>query len=167
MKEAEVKKTVAEAPKNTDDIYSAMLKIQSELSAISKDNVGDTGKYKYKYADLIAVNKEIKPVMTKHGVVAIQNLTYESGYENNEVKTILETNLVHVKSKTVVKSSLPLSSLNTRMQGMQTVGDAITYARRYSLVTMLNLDVEDNDAKPAKEENYVVKPKPQAEEEII
>ena len=49
---------------------------------------------------------------------------------------ILVTRLIHITTKTEMKSEIVLNGMN---RGPQGTGSAITYMRRYSLQTMLNL----------------------------
>ena len=113
-------------------IYASLALAREEFPPVHKNKVADTGKYKYAYVDLQTVLEAVTPALRKQGLEIIQ--TVESGY--------LATKLV-----SVVDDALPLSSEVELPTGTtpQVLGSAITYARRYAIVTMLGLVTEDDD----------------------
>jgi len=110
------------------------------------------------FADLPTVLSTVLPALAKHNL--IQSQTFEPGPEGT---TILVTTLMHVSGESIV-SRLPLIT-NRNSNAMFALGGAITYFRRYTLLSILGLsadveaDLEDyqepvapepQPAKPAK-----------------
>ena len=123
-------------PETLDD---ALVALQANLPAIKKDNTADTGKYKYKYADLTEVSERIIPLLGPLGLawVTAPNLT-ELGFG-------LSYELRHVSGDKIA-GFYPLPN-----GAPQEIGSAVTYARRYALcaVTGVAPGGDDDDAKSA------------------
>jgi hypothetical protein len=119
----------------------AMVEFQKELPAVSKGNTADTGKYKYKYADLSDVTEAVLPALNRHG------FTWLTMPEVTERGFVLRYQLMHEGGGSVSGSyHLPSGA-------PQDIGSAITYARRYALcaVTGVAPDGDDDDGKRATE----------------
>lgn len=117
----------------------AMVEFQKELPTVSKGNTADTGKYKYKYADLSDVTEAVLPVLNKHG------FAWLTMPEMTEHGNVLRYRLVHEGGGSVSGTyHLPTGA-------PQDIGSAITYARRYALcaVTGVAPDGDDDDGKRA------------------
>lgn len=110
-------------------IYKKLLEFQKLGISIRKDKRNPH--FKNDYASLNEVLEKVKGPLNAMGVIIIQT-PIEGG---------LETRLVDIEDETYVNSFVPF--INT--PDMQKLGGAITYARRYALVSMLALEDEDND----------------------
>lgn len=88
------------------------------------------------YATLGAVLDLLRPVLQERGLLLLQ--TVEGVY--------LKTMLISTEDGDSLESSMLLVMDKQTSQGL---GSAITYARRYSLTTMFNLDAEDDDGAEA------------------
>lgn len=123
---------------DVSNIFSAHIKMQSELSNVSKNADG----YGYKYATLDNIIDHIRPVMAKHGLGYIQTTTTA---ENGHVG--VTTRLIHTSGEWVEDTMIaPLSKL-AKMNEYQVAGSIITYFRRYALSAMVGIASEDdNDA---------------------
>ena len=124
------------------NIYQKLNNFAASVEAIKKDKKG----YNYKYADINAVLDVIRPRLSENGLVIIQNLKKEeTGYN-------LNTKLINIDNPDeFLEIDIPLFF----KQDMQGLGSAITYARRYGIVTLLSLEQEDDDgvaAKPAQKQ---------------
>lgn len=117
----------------TPNIYTALLSLQSELQPIIKNAKNDF--HKNKYADINKILEFIKPVLTKNELVLLQPIVEDE--KGNKLITILH----HVNSGTEIRSEMRLIDFNDS----QKVGSNITYFRRYSLVSLLSLEAEDDD----------------------
>jgi len=112
--------------------------------------------YKSNYASLGNILDAIEPVLEKHGF-----------YVRSVVRdNCLITQICELETgNTNLESTFKLPELND----IQKIGSAITYARRYNLVAMLNLNIEDDDdgnaTKP--EPKKVEPPKTQTKPETI
>ena len=122
-------------------IAAALFGAQGEIQNISKDATNPF--YSSKYATLTAVLDAIKPVLQKHGILIVQNPV--EGKDGLGCLT-LQTELIHVESgESIVSTSvIPLAKGDP-----QSFGSALSYARRYALVSMLGLAYEDDDAERA------------------
>lgn len=120
-------------------IYRALADFQQEVPTIKKNASG----YGYKFADLEEITKVINPLLKKHG------LGYTQPLDGTNLKTIL----FHVESSDTIESSveIPQGVQLAKMNEFQVMGSAITYYRRYSLVSILGL-VTDEDADAAGEQ---------------
>ena len=120
-------------------IICALIKIQSEVTNISKDTQG----FGYKYAKLDSVLDMLRPIFNKHGVLIWQDVSSEDG----EMVRIT-TSFIHEsgeKKEQVI--SYPIPAL-AKMNSMQNLGSAISYLRRYCLMTMIGIaGTEDDDGK--------------------
>lgn len=103
--------------------------------AIHKTQEADTGKYKYRYADLQTVLEAVTPILRAERLELVQ--TVEVGY--------LSTLLIDLdgpeEGAPWLTSAVELPTGATP----QVLGSAITYARRYAIVTMLGLVTEEDD----------------------
>lgn len=110
--------------------------------------------YGYFYADLPAIIKVITPLLKQHGIGYYHRTDFDDVTKNNIVETVLfnRDNAADIlSSRTLIDGSVTLAKMNKFM----VEGSAITYFRRYHLVTMLGLLTdEDSDAggkKPTKQ----------------
>tara|TARA_X000001382_G_scaffold86946_1_gene61943 strand:- start:225 stop:884 length:660 start_codon:yes stop_codon:yes gene_type:complete len=87
------------------------------------------------FADLPTVLSTVLPALAKHNL--IQSQTFEPGPEGT---TILVTTLMHVSGESIV-SRLPLIT-NRNSNAMFALGGAITYFRRYTLLSILGLSAD-------------------------
>lgn len=120
-------------------MYEKLLLVQQEIGAIKKDSVNPH--FKNTYFDINSLLAEVKPILNKHGLVLTQALT------NIEGKPALETriSLANIQDSKggnwAIEGSVPLPEGLDAMR----MGGAITYFRRYALVSLLALEAEDND----------------------
>jgi ERF superfamily len=144
------------------NIYTALLASQQEFDVINKDAAGEAGAgRKYKYASLPNVLDAVLPALNGNGIALLQ-MPVEDG-EVQAVKTILH----HAESGTEITCTMSLNK-DGHIKGMQAIGSAITYARRYSLMSLLGIAAEDDDgqAAVAGKTQEKPKPKPVAEEPL-
>jgi hypothetical protein len=111
-------------------------KIQKEMGVLVKD----TQAYNYKYVDLAQIQEKLNPLLEEHKLVLTQPLQIDS-----QGKTYLNTIINDLGSKEKLESAIYLPD-NVEPQKM---GSAITYYRRYSLLSLLNLTTEDDDGASA------------------
>lgn len=109
-----------------------LLEFQKKVSAISKDSVNPF--FKSKYFDVNTVIDTIKPILNEVGLVVTQALSVLEG------KNILET-LVKDGQSIIADSQV----LVPEIADIQKFGAALTYLRRYALVSLLLLQGEEDD----------------------
>ena len=116
-----------------NEIAAALAKAQTEMVGAKKDT--NNPFFKSKYADLASVMAACLPALNKNGIAVVQPVT----------EAAVETLLVH-SSGQYLKCSVPLRVSKDDMQGL---GSAITYARRYGLMSMAGVSPEDDDGNAA------------------
>ena len=128
---------------HTDKLAKALIAVQRELQPAIKDS---TNAYIHnRYASLSAVMASCRTLLLDNGIWLTQ-LPVPAPLELGPGYIGLMTKLTHAESGQW-QSSLLVSPLpKNDPQGM---GSALTYARRYSLVAMLGIIVDDDDAESA------------------
>lgn len=97
--------------------------------------------FKNSYVPLEEVIEQVVPLLNEHGIVLLQNVGHYEG------KPLLVTTLLDAESGTTIDSAAPLILDKETPQG---VGSAITYMRRYTILSMLGLVADaDDDAEAA------------------
>jgi hypothetical protein len=97
--------------------------------------------FRSRFASLPSVVEAIRPALNKHGLVYMQFPT------NLDGAPALETMLIHAESGEDIAAVMPLVLTKNDPQGY---GSALTYARRYALLSILGLvGDEDDDANKA------------------
>lgn len=135
------------------DINEKLLKVQTKVGAVVKNS--DNPFYKSKYADINALLELVKPVLNDEGLVLTQPVEVApnpQGFTN-----IVSTVITDVESGKAITSKMAL--FFTEDKGMQGIGSAVTYARRYTLQSLLAIEAEDDDGnatvkKSARPQNY-------------
>lgn len=115
-----------------ETLYTALLKAQKEFPLIKKEDSNPF--FKSKYAGLPSILEVVLPILNKHGIVLVQAPI-------NELERVgVRTTLSHVSGE--INSEFTMALSKNDPQG---AGSAITYARRYALVSMLGLNVDEDD----------------------
>lgn len=119
------------------NINTKLLEFQKKIGIIKKDSKNPH--FKNTYASLTQILSEVKPLLTECGLILIQPISLEG------VGTTIIDFETGEKIETVI-------SLPTNLSPQQ-LGSAITYFRRYTLASLLSLEIDDDDA-----QSTVVKP---------
>ena len=120
-------------------MWDKLLAAQKEMSNPKKDKTADAGRYAYNYADLAQVLSIILPALHNNGLGLQQRIEY------SEDKPYLVTSVFDESDK------MELSRFQLKVYAdMQAHGSALTYARRYELLTVFGLAAEDDDGKGSK-----------------
>ena len=106
-----------------------LLEFQKAIGVIAKDSKNPH--FKNTYASLTQILSEVKPVLTNLGLVLLQPIN------NGKVGTII------IDGTNVIAESWIDLPLNLQPQPL---GSAITYFRRYTLSSLLALEIDDDDA---------------------
>lgn len=115
----------------------AYVKAQGAMGDVIKD--ANNAHFDTKYATLAGVLGAVMPAFTENGIVAIQSPSFDG-----EVLTI-ETVLMHVDGGWM-KSILSVRPGKPDAQGL---GSAITYLRRYVMLSLAGVAPEDDDGNAA------------------
>jgi hypothetical protein len=121
-----------------DKICAAYVAAFAELEAATKTS--NNPHFKSKYADLPAVIDAIKPHLAKHGLAFMQMPRPSDG------GIAIETVLIHSNGD---KLSMGVLFVPANKHDAHSYGSALTYARRYALVTCFGLPTEDDDGNAA------------------
>jgi hypothetical protein len=112
------------------NINTKLLEFQKKIGIIKKDSKNPH--FKNTYASLTQILSEVKPLLTECGLILIQPISLEG------VGTTIIDFETGEKIETVI-------SLPTNLSPQQ-LGSAITYFRRYTLASLLSLEIDDDDA---------------------
>ena len=115
-------------------IASALATAQMKMGKALKQT--NNPHFRSKYADLGAVADACLPALNESGIAVIQ----PTG--EDETGRFVETVFIHGESGEKLSCRVPLIVQKNDMQGY---GSAVTYARRYGLMTMAGIAPEDDD----------------------
>lgn len=118
---------------NLSDLFAAMAKAQGEITDAEKDSTNPF--FKSKYADLASVRSACVPALAKHGLCVIQ-FPFAVG------KSVTIVTILGHSSGQFIRANLTLSA---KGDDAQSVGSAITYGRRYSLMAAACVATTDED----------------------
>lgn len=113
-----------------------LLELQKRLKPIKKDSVNPH--FKNSYFDINSVLEVVMPILNDLGLTLHQPMRAVDG------KNLIET-IISDGEKDLINSTILLPELTDP----QKLGSCITYYRRYSLVSLLALEAEDDDANVA------------------
>lgn len=114
-------------------LYTALLKSQTEFPNVKKS--ANNPFFKSKYASLDAILEVVTPILNKNGLFIAQ-------FPVNDDNRIGVYTAIYYKDGEKIEGRFTVTVAKNDPQG---AGSAITYCRRYALVSMLGLNVEDDD----------------------
>ena len=120
-----------------DHFAASLSKAQGELPILQKRKQG----YGYKYADMAEIVETISPVLTKYGFGIVGSIEIIDGNH------YFVATLKHISNQSH-SCRVPLFfKPDAKVNAMQAYGSALTYAKRYAIITLLNLaaDEESDD----------------------
>jgi hypothetical protein len=122
---------------------------------VAKTQTADTGKYSYSYADLGDVLEEVKRALRDYGLTVCQ----VPGYVIDGATVLMTVTTTIVPASTQIKAGktdddadgfITFPPMGLKLPGdAQAYGSALTYARRYSLLTIFGIAPEDDDGRAA------------------
>lgn len=123
----------------TTTIEQKLLDFQKKVSVIKKD--AKNPHFKNTYASLTQILSEVKPILSECGLILLQPIK-----DGNVCTLIVDSDLPASKQLgNAYDAMIPLpAGLNP-----QQLGSAITYFRRYTLASLLALEIDDDDAQEA------------------
>lgn len=128
----------AQAMIEAQSLASALAAAFGEIESATKS--ANNPHFKSKYADLTTVIEAIKPALIKH------NLFFTQRPEPSDKGVTIETVIGHASGEEMSLGKLFVPANKNDAQGF---GSALTYARRYALVTAFGVPVEDDDGNAA------------------
>jgi hypothetical protein len=121
------------------EIAKALNKAQSIMSGARKDKTNPH--FRSSYADLASVFDAIREPFAENGLAVSQPIeTLENG------RMVVVTKLMHISGE-ILESRMLLPNIDSP----QKLGSAITYWRRYSLMSIAGVPAEDDDGNLANE----------------
>lgn len=123
------------------EFHEALLKLHGDIEAFKKDEKNPF--FKSNYVALPNMIRTLKPIMQKHGFILSQPVDVTNS--QNGIENVVFSTIVHAKTglSDTAKIALP------KIDDMQKLGGAITYARRYTLSALLGLEERDDDGETA------------------
>ena len=124
----------------TSSLNKKFMQVLNEVPNFTTDETANAGSRTYKYLNLATLLKNIKPVFEKHGIAFSQKVTFDSTGDGRQILGTVETIIFDETDQQTV-CSYPFFVTGDPQQ----VGSAITYARRYSLTTVLGIFPDKDD----------------------
>lgn len=121
------------------EVAAAYVAALGDLEDVTRTRTADTGSYSYRYADLGAVLGAARSVLASHGLALFQTVAVD-GRDVEVSTTVMHTSAQWL---TFAPMRLPAGS------SAQSIGSAMTYARRYSALAVLGLATDDDDGATA------------------
>lgn len=125
------------------NLLPAFLAAQKEFPAVPKE--GKNPAFRSSYATLGGVQEAAFPILHKHGLIVVQEAKCAVDGEGRLMASVGVT-LYHAESGEFLTQELTLPVVKADPQG---VGSAISYGRRYALMTLLGLVADDDDGNAA------------------
>ena len=128
----------ATAP-TTANICAALAAAQAEFKLVRLDKVNPH--FGNKYASLASILAATRPALNAHGISIVQRVVSAADHVN------CTTVLLHASGEKIIGDdvTIPLPDPKTIKNIAQTMGSALTYARRYSLSATLCVAAEEDD----------------------
>lgn len=120
-----------------NELTTALVEVQKELKAISKD--ASNPFFKSKYATLQACIEGSRDALTKHGLAISQTTSADAD------SSYLITSLMHTSGQYI----RGIYQLTPVKNDPQSLGSAMTYARRYAYAAIVGLVQDDDDGEAA------------------
>lgn len=121
-------------------LYTALGALQDSVGSLKKTE--ENPFFKSSYININGVLEAVRPHLKANHLVVTQPLSHIEG------KTAITTRIVHTESGEEVSDTILLPQL----EDPQKMGSAITYFRRYALISLLGLpqaESEDDDGNTA------------------
>lgn len=131
------------------NIYKKLFEVKKAWIKLQRD----TKAFNYKYATLSQIQEKLWEVMQEQGLVIVHSI------QDNKVRTSISD----IETEWQVYSEIPMSEWTKP----QDKGSEITYYRRYNLLSLLDLEVEDDDWKKAQDSKTKDKKKWLNYEELV
>jgi len=119
------------------DFYKDLIELTNAIATVEFNSNG----HNYRYADLSAILKALKPLLLTNNFSLMQPLN------ETEKGLYLTTILRHITGKELTSCVKVEKVTGGRMSDVQALGAGITYMRRYAISSLLNISSEeDTDA---------------------
>lgn len=123
-----------------NSLNKKFMQVLNEVPNFSTDETANAGSRTYKYLNLATLLKNIKPIFEKYDIAFSQKVTFDGTGDGRQILGTVETVIFDENEQQTV-CSYPFFVTGDPQQ----VGSAITYARRYSLTTVLGIFPDKDD----------------------
>lgn len=123
-----------------NNLNKKFMQVLSEVPNFSTDETANAGSRTYKYLNLATLLKNIKPIFEKHDIAFSQKVTFDGTGDGRQTLGTVET-IIFDENEQQTVCEYPFFVTGDPQQ----VGSAITYARRYSLTTVLGIFPDKDD----------------------
>lgn len=116
------------------ELFLSVANFQAECPKISKDSNNpffSDAKRKVNYASLPHILSIITPILKKNGLLIVQPV----------MNTCVVTKLIHIETGQTLESIYDIVCKDST--NAQQIGSGVSYARRYSITSILNLNIDD------------------------
>ena len=127
------KQPEAEQAKTALNIYQKLHLAKQSMGKVIKNATNPH--LKRNYADINSIIDTVEPILLDHGLLLMQPIQEDKVY----------TTIIDIESGEILESYLTLPPITDA----QKLGGAITYFRRYTLVSLLSLQAVDDDGHEA------------------
>jgi hypothetical protein len=118
-----------------ETLAAALVAALEDLTVVVASQTADAGSYSYRYADMAGVVKLTRPVLARHGLVALTPL---HDHADGLACTVV---ILHTSGERLDFGPFPFP----HGRDAQATGSAVTYHRRYALVAALGMAAGDDD----------------------
>lgn len=122
------------------NLSQKFMQVLNEVPNFSTDETANAGSRTYKYLNLATLLKNIKPIFEKHDIAFSQRVTFDGTGDGRQTLGTVET-IIFDENEQQTVCEYPFFVTGDPQQ----VGSAITYARRYSLTTVLGIFPDKDD----------------------
>ena len=121
------------------NIYSAIIKMRTEIVPIAKTKRANAVKYTYNYAPLDSVIELLNVVLPKYGLGWVQTIGMQDG------RPALTTRIIHESGEWIEDTLvLPIGRPDGGKNENQELGASISYFKRYALSAMFGIATDDD-----------------------
>lgn len=138
-----------------NNLAQKFMRVLNEVPNFSTDETANAGSRTYKYLNLATLLKNIKPIFEKHGIAFSQKVTFDKTGDGRQTLGTVET-IIFDENEQQTVCEYPFFVTGDPQQ----VGSAITYARRYSLTTVLGIFPDKDDDGSYARQQYETADKP-------
>lgn len=139
----------------TNNISRKFMKVLAEVPNFATDETAQAGSRTYKYLNLATLLKNIKPIFEQNGLALTQKVTFDGTGDGRQILGTIET-IIFDDTDRMTVCEYPFFVTGDPQQ----VGSAITYARRYSLTTVLGIFPDKDDDGNYARQQYETADKP-------
>lgn len=123
-----------------NNLSKKFMQVLNEVPNFSTDETANAGSRTYKYLNLATLLKNIKPIFEKYDIAFSQRVTFDGTGDGRQTLGTVET-IIFDENEQQTVCEYPFFVTGDPQQ----VGSAITYARRYSLTTVLGIFPDKDD----------------------